>query len=144
MCLIAPYCKIISKSACFIFIFFVLFSFAYLFCSLQVGLGHCTLCLTRCWLFQVVSHYLQVVSRSFFVLYRFFMSSQIISGRFLLVVGCFRSFLARCRLFQVVSVYFLVVSGHFRLFLARFRLFQIVSGHFRSFLILVSTHKLTI
>ena len=30
------------------------------------------------------------------------LSFQVVSGRFLLVVGRFRSFLARCRLFQVV------------------------------------------
>ena len=43
---------------------------------------------------------------------------QVVSGCFLLVVGCFRSFLARCRSFEVVS------------------------GHFSSFHVLVSTSKM--
>ena len=72
--------------------------------------------LTLCGSFQVVSCSLQVVS-----------------GRFLLAVGRFRSFLARCRSFQVVfcslqtlSGRFLLTVGRFRWFLSCFRSFQVV------------------
>ena len=65
-----------------------------LFCSLQIGSGHCRLCLIRCGSFQVVSCSLQVVSCSMQV-----------------VVGRFRSFLAHCRSSLQV------VLGRFRSFL---------------------------
>ena len=57
---------------------------------------------------------------------------QVVSGRFLITVGCFMSFLARSSLFQVVS-------GHFLLVVVRFRLFLVVLGRFRSFQTLVTT-----
>ena len=50
----------------------------------------------------------------------------IISGCFLLVVGCFWSFLVRCRSSQVVSCSLQVVSGRFLLVVGLFRLFQVV------------------
>ena len=48
-------------------------------------------------------------------------SVQVFSGCHLLVVGRFRSFLARCRSFQLVSDRFLLVVG-------RFRSFYVISG----------------
>ena len=61
-------------------------------------------------------------------------SFQVVSGCLLLVVGCFRSF-------QVVSCSLYVVSGRFRLSLARCRSFQVVSGRFRSFQVVPSFSK---
>ena len=68
-------------------------------------------------------------------------SLWIVSGRFLLAVGRFRSFLARCRSFQVVSCSLQVVSGDSLLIVGHFRLCQVVScsryvvsGHLRLFL----------
>ena len=43
-------------------------------------------------------------------------SLWVVSGRFLLVVGRFRSFFACCGLFHVVLGRFLLVVGHFRPF----------------------------
>ena len=47
-------------------------------------------------------------------------SLQVVSDRFLLVLGCFRSFLAHGRSFHVLAL------GCFRSFLARCRSFQVV------------------
>ena len=64
-------------------------------------------------------------------------SLQVIWGRFLLGVCCFKLFFARPRLFQVISGRFLLVVGfsshfllivvHFWLFVAHCRSFQVVS-----------------
>ena len=124
----------------------VAYHFTSFFCSLQVGSGHYSLCLTCCGLFQVVSCSLQVISRLFFCLLQVFSSPyrsfhvascscgsfqviscllQVISGHFLPVVGRFR-FLARCRTLQVVSCSLQVVAGHSRLFLACCRSLQVI------------------
>ena len=59
-----------------------------------------------------------------------FCSLQVVVGRFLLVVGGFRSFSARCRSFQVLFCSLKAVSNRFVLIVGRFSL---VSGGFRSF-----------
>ena len=101
-----------------------------------------------CRSFQVVTWLLQIVSGRFLLTVSRFMSflscsrlSQVVSCCFLFVVGHFKSFLACCRSFQVVSCSLQVVSACFRSFLARCRSFQVVLRHFRSFRVLVSTNK---
>ena len=113
---IEPYCKIISKSACF-------WSLRVFFCLLLVGSGRC--CGVGCVL-PVVSHFSTFTAR-----YRSFQvvscSLQVVSGRFLLVIG-------RFRLLQVVSGFFLLVVGCFRSF-------QVVPW-FSKYLMLVSFSEL--
>ena len=42
----------------------------------------------------------------------------------MLIVGCFKSFLARCKSFKVISCLFQVISGGLLLVVGPFRLFQ--------------------
>ena len=111
--LIAPYCKIISKSVC-CWSFRVFFFFFACCRQVQVVVGCVLLVAGR--------------FRLFFACFRLF------PGSFLFVTGLFRSF-------QVVSCPLQVVVGPFRSFLVRCRSFQVISGRFRSFLVLVSTNS---
>ena len=100
---IEPYCKIISKSACF-------WSLRVFFCLLLVGSGRC--CGVGCVLL-VVSHFSTFTARC--------RSFQVVSCSLQVVSG-------RCRLFQVVSCLLQVVSGRCRLFQVFSCSFQVVSG----------------